>query len=163
MSDNIVELLPTLTEYYLSKQRPKVKYVKTFGPQKHVMTMDVFDFFYLGLAKLVPEAHEDQQAKHSVLEMVNHDDRVNVAGLRRGVRFKAVHKDVQDPLARSSVGLESRRVEDLGGEVAAEDAPRGAVESGADVVLVAVKDLGGEEGGGAVGKYGAVLDEGFVG
>jgi hypothetical protein len=62
-----------------------------------------------------------------------------------------------------SVGLDTRRVEDLGGEVAAEDAPRRAVERGANVVLVAIKDLGGERGRWTVGEYGAILDEGFVG
>jgi hypothetical protein len=102
-------------------------------------TVDIFDFFYLGLAKLVSETHKDQQAKHGVLEMVNHDDMVNVAGLGRGVRYKAVEEDVQDPFASASVGLDARGVEDLGGEVAAEDAPRGAVERGANVVLVAIR------------------------
>jgi hypothetical protein len=79
------------------------------------------------------------------------------------VRYKAAHKNVQDPLARTRVGLDARRVEDLGGEVAAEDAPRGAVGGRADVVLVAGDDLTDGEGWGAVGEYGAVLDEGFVG
>lgn len=81
----------------------------------------------------------------------------------RRVRYKAVDKDVQDPLARARVGLDARRVEDLGGEVAAEDAPRGAVERGADAMLVAGDDLIDEAGWGPVSEYGAVLDEGFVG
>jgi hypothetical protein len=76
-------------EYYLSKPRTKVEYVKTSSVQK-LATLDVFDFFYLGLAKLVSKAHEYQQAKHGVLEMVNHDDMVNVAGLGRGVGYKAI-------------------------------------------------------------------------
>lgn len=54
-------------------------------------------------------------------------------------------------------------VENLGGEVAAEGAPRGAVGGRVDVVLVAGDDFGGGEGFRAVGEKGTVLDEGGVG
>jgi hypothetical protein len=74
------------------------------------MTLRVFDLLYLGLAELVPETHEYQQAKHRVLEMANQNDRVNVAGLRRGVRYKAVDKDVQNLLAGARVGHDAGRM-----------------------------------------------------
>lgn len=51
----------------------------------------------------------------------------------------------------------------LGGEVAAEGAPPGAVRGGAYVVLVAVEEFADGEGFGAVGEEGGVLDEGVVG
>ena len=52
----------------------------------------------------------------------------------------------------------SRRVEDLGGEVAAEDAPGWAVEGGADVMLITGENFGDGESFRAVGESGAVLD-----
>ena len=70
---------------------------------------------------------------------------------------------MEDPLAGPGVGFDAGRVEDFVGEVAAEEAPRGAVEGGADVVLVAADDFVGGQGGRAVGEDGAVLDEGLVG
>ena len=54
-------------------------------------------------------------------------------------------------------------VEHLGGEVSAEDTPRGAVGGGADIALVAGEDFGGGESLGAVGEDGTILDEGLVG
>lgn len=61
---------------------------------------------------------------------------------------------MQDPLAEARKGGEARGVEHVGGEVAAEDAPRGAVRGGADVKLL----MGGEGFVGAVGEDGTVLD-----
>ena len=54
-------------------------------------------------------------------------------------------------------------MKDLRDEIAAKEAPRGAVEGGVDVVLVARDELADEGGGWAVGKDGTVLDEGLVG
>ena len=54
-------------------------------------------------------------------------------------------------------------MEDLGSDVAAEEALGWAVPGGAAVVLVAVEDFSGGESGRAVGEYGAVVDEGLVG
>lgn len=53
-------------------------------------------------------------------------------------------------------------MENLGGEVAAEDAPCWAVSGGADVMLVAVEKLANRWGFGTVGEKGTVLNEGFV-
>ena len=69
-----------------------------------------------------------------------------------------MEEDVKDPFAGSRVGLDSRRVEDFGSEVAAEETPGGAIGRGGDVVLVAVDDLIGGEGDGAIGEDGAGLD-----
>ena len=91
--------------------------------------------------------------------MVLHEDRMAGFGLRQ----KAVEEDVQDPVASARVGLDSRGVEDLGGEIAAKESPRGAEKGSVDVVLVSGDDLVDEEGGWAVGEDGAVLDEGLVG
>ena len=49
-------------------------------------------------------------------------------------------------------------MEDLGGEIAGEEAPGGAVGGGADGALVAGHDLAGDGWGRAVGKNGSVLD-----
>lgn len=51
----------------------------------------------------------------------------------------------------------------LGREVAAEDAPRGTVESRVNVMLITVDDLGGGTGLGAGREDGAVLNKGLVG
>lgn len=51
----------------------------------------------------------------------------------------------------------------LGGEVATERSPSGAIESRAYVMLVTVDDGSSREGLGAVGENGAVLYEGLVG
>ena len=51
----------------------------------------------------------------------------------------------------------------LGHEIAAEEAPRGAIESRVDVVLITVDDGGGGEGLGAARENGAVLNKSLVG
>lgn len=43
---------------------------------------------------------------------------------------------MEDVITGGGEGFDSGRVEDLGSEVAAEEAPRGAVGGGADIVLV---------------------------
>ena len=70
---------------------------------------------------------------------------------------------MEDPLADCAEGLDAGGVKHLGGEVAAEGAPRGAVGGRADVVLIAGEDLADGESGGAVGEEGALVDEGVVG
>lgn len=70
---------------------------------------------------------------------------------------------MQDPLPGAPEGLNPCVVEHLGGEIAAEQAPCGAVEGGGYAVLITVGDLTGGERLGAVGEDGAVLDQGFVG
>lgn len=70
---------------------------------------------------------------------------------------------MQDPLPGTGKGLDPSVVEHLGGEIAAEEAPCRAVESGGDAVLITVGDLTGGERLGAVGEDGAALDQGFVG
>ncbi len=54
-------------------------------------------------------------------------------------------------------------MEDLGGEVAAEEPPVRAVGSRADVMLVTAYNGVRREGRRAVGENGAVLDQGLVG
>ena len=121
--------------------------------------MDALDISDFALIESFPEAHEDEQAEHGVLEVV--DDSDGIVGLRVG--FEVSEEGVEDPVANPGEGLDAGVVEHLGGEVAAEDAPRGAVGGGADVVLVAGDDFRCGESLGAVGEEGAVLDEGLVG
>lgn len=61
------------------------------------------------------------------------------------------------------VGLDARRVEDFGSEVAAENTPGGAVGGRADVVLIAAYDSTSGESGRTVGEECAVMDQGLVG
>lgn len=70
---------------------------------------------------------------------------------------------MQDPSAGARIGLDPRRVEDFGGQVAAEETPFGAIGGGTDVMLVTGDYLIGEEGWRAVGEDGAVLYQSFVG
>ncbi|PKI63651.1 hypothetical protein CRG98_015969 [Punica granatum] len=98
----------------------------------------------LPLLKAIPEAHQNQEAEHCVLEVVHGPHRRLGAGSP-----EPVQQDVQDPPACSGIGPDAGRVQDLRGQVAAEDPPRGAVEGGADVVLVAAQDLDDGQGGGA--------------
>ncbi|KAM2921449.1 hypothetical protein COP2_043184 [Malus domestica] len=94
--------------------------------------------------------------------MLDHPDAAAFGlGLRLG--FEAIDEDVENPFAGVAVGFDAGRVEDFGGEVAAEEAPNGTVDGGADVVLVAAHVLVGGQGRWAVSEYGAVLDEGLVG
>lgn len=93
-----------------------------------------------------------------MLEMVFHTD--GCFGVRR---LEALDEDFQGPFAGTRIGLDPRRVEDFGCEVAAEEAPGGAVDGGVDVVLITAENLIGGEGWWAVGKDGTVLDQGLVG
>lgn len=54
------------------------------------------------------------------------------------------------------------RVENLGGEVAAEEPPRGAVRSRADITLITRHNSTGGRGFGSVGEDGAVLNQSLV-
>ena len=54
-------------------------------------------------------------------------------------------------------------MEDFRDEIAAKEVPRGVVEGGANVVLVARDELADEEGGWTICKDGTVQDEGLVG
>lgn len=78
-----------------------------------------------------------------------------------GMEFSG--KDAKDPLAGRGEELDAGAMESLGHEVATEQAPKGAVRSRGDVVLVAAEETGSRERSGAVGEGGAVLDEGLVG
>lgn len=75
---------------------------------------------------------------------------------------EAMEEIIQDPFARSGVSLQARWMEELGGEIAAEDAPGGAVEGGADVVLVASDDFDSLHDREAVCEDSAVLNQGLV-
>jgi len=121
--------------------------------------LDALDFSDFSLIESFPEAHEDEQAEHGVLEVV--DDSDGIVGERIG--FKVREEGVEDPVADPREGLGAGVVKHLGGEIAAEDAPRGPVGGGADVVLVAGDDFRCGESLGAVGEEGTVLDEGSVG
>ncbi|KAK3015742.1 hypothetical protein RJ639_007869 [Escallonia herrerae] len=150
------KLLPSVTKYDLSQSRPEVECVKSADIQ-HKLPLYALDLLDLLVIELVTEAHEHQQAEHGVLEVIHHP-----YGLIR-TEEEAVDEYMEDPAAGMGVGLDPGRMEDLGGEVTAEEAPGGAVGGGADVALVAVEDSGGGGGPGTVGEDGAVLDEGTVG
>lgn len=64
---------------------------------------------------------------------------------------------MEDFLADSGEGLDTGRVKHLGGEVAAEGAPRGAVGGGVDLVSVVGEDFKAAILR-AVGEEGTVLD-----
>lgn len=70
---------------------------------------------------------------------------------------------MQAPAAGVGLESEARRVEEFGDEVTTEEVPVGAVEGSEDGDVVAVEDVGGGGGRGAVGEGGAVVDESLVG
>ncbi|KAK3042466.1 hypothetical protein RJ639_000190 [Escallonia herrerae] len=150
------KLLPSVTKYDLSQSRPEVECVKSADIQ-HISPLCALDLLDLLVIELVTKAHEHQQTEHGVPEVIHHP-----YGLIR-TEEEAVDEYMEDPAAGLGVGLDPRRMEDLGGEVAAEEAPGGAVGGGAYVALVAVKDPVGGRGPRTVGEDGAVLDEGTVG
>ncbi|GFS29734.1 cytochrome P450, family 89, subfamily A, polypeptide 3 [Actinidia rufa] len=105
--------------------------------------------------------NDHQQAEHSVLEMIHHPHPwATSAG---GLDKKAIDEDAQHPASGARVRFDPRGMEDLGGEVTAEDAPHGAICGGINVVLVAVYDLASRQVLWAVREYSTVLDEGLVG
>lgn len=79
------------------------------------------------------------------------------------MREKAIKKNVQNPLARTGVGLDTGRMEDLGSKIAAEEAPEWAVRSRGEVVMVGGDDVAHGEGRWAVSEESGVFEEGFVG
>jgi len=62
--------------------------------------LDVSDF---ALVESLPEAHEDEQAEHGVLEVINDFD--GIIGLRIG--FKVSEEGVEDPVADPGEGLDA--------------------------------------------------------
>ena len=58
-----------------------------------------------------------------------------------GVREEPINKNIQNPPASTGVGLNPGRMEDLGSEITAEEAPEWAIRGGVDIMLVARGDL----------------------
>lgn len=64
------------------------------------------------------------------------DFKVNFADkFIRGVRYKMTEKDLQYPLPRLKVGLDTRRVENFACEVLTEESPCQAIKGKVDVAL----------------------------
>ncbi|CAN1235966.1 hypothetical protein LINGRAPRIM_LOCUS1616 [Linum grandiflorum] len=154
----LVELLPAIAEQDPSEGRPKVEYLEASKPQEHP-TLDSSHLVDHVFIKLIPKAHQNQQAEHGVVEVILEAKNVVI------ILFlsKAAEEDVEDRGARSGEGPDAGRMEKLGGEVAAEEPPGEAVGGGADVMLVGRNDLGDRGSRGSIGKDGTVLDESLVG
>lgn len=75
---------------------------------------------------------------------------------------KPIEEDIENPATSVGVRSHAGRMENLGSQVSSEETPRGAVRSGADVVLVAGDDSAEGCGGWTIGENGAVRDEGLV-
>ncbi|OAY78818.1 hypothetical protein ACMD2_11389 [Ananas comosus] len=118
---------------------------------------------YLLVGQPLAEAHEDEQAEHGELEALHDDDGCCCCTAAARFGSEISYEQVEGPPARGGVGAEARGVQELGGEVAAEGAPDGAVGGGVDAALVAGEDCAGAEGRGAVGELRAARDEGAVG
>lgn len=68
----------------------------------------------------------------------------------------------ENPSPGFRIGSDPRRVENLRGEIATEEAPGRAVGGGADVAVVAIEEPSHRRRDRAVGEDGAVLDESLV-
>jgi len=94
------------------------------------------DRVHRGLVQALAEAHEHEEEKHSVLERV-HDAR------RRGVGpglAELVDEHAARPRARRREEPHPRRVQRLGDEVAAQEAPHGTVAGAGDDVVVLAEE-----------------------
>lgn len=116
------QFFPPIAEQKLPQSRPEVEDVESAETQDE-SALDFFNFLDLILMELVAEAHEHEEAEHGVLEVIDQPHR----GLRLGGVSEAVDEKREDPLAGVGVCSDAGGVEDLVGEVAAEEAPRGAV------------------------------------
>lgn len=94
-----------------------------------------------------------------MIKNTNRDRAVPIFGLRP----QTIQENFKNPFAGVLVGFHTRGVEDLCGEITAEEPPRCAVRSGADVMLVAADDFVCGKRAWSVSKDGAVLDQGLVG
>lgn len=83
-------------------------------------------------------------------------------GSRFRVRKKPIEKNIQNPFASTAIGSDTGRMEDLGSEIPAEEAPEWAVSGGADIVLIAGDDFADCKRRWTVGEEGAVEDKGFM-
>lgn len=121
--------------------------------------MYVLDFLNLGFVEFISKTHQHQQTEHSVLKMINNADGIS----RLRVRNKSINKNIQNPLTSTAVGFDTRRMEDLGSKITAEETPEWAVRSGVDVVLVTGSNLGDGWSRRTVGEESAIEDESIVG
>ncbi|PKI37755.1 hypothetical protein CRG98_041872, partial [Punica granatum] len=122
----LMELLPPSPEQKLPNPRPEIEDSEPPYAQEQ-SSLHCLHLPDLPLLEAVPEAHQNQKAEHRVLEVVHGPHR------RLGASSpEPVQQDVQDPPACSGIGPDAGWVQDLRGQVAAEDPPRGAVEGGAD-------------------------------
>ncbi|KAK4436657.1 hypothetical protein Salat_0829400 [Sesamum alatum] len=112
----------------------KLRTLKRRKPRRS-LRCTAFDFLDLILLELVAKAHDIPET---------------------------VDEKRKDPAASAGVGLDAGGMEDLVGEVATEETPRGAVGGGANCFLGSVQDFAGGRGGGPIGEDGAVVDEGVV-
>ncbi|GAB4839934.1 hypothetical protein Ancab_020644 [Ancistrocladus abbreviatus] len=121
--------------------------------------MDGLDLLDLILIKLIPKAHEHQQAKHRVVEMIN---QLNCSA-STGVRVETIEQDMEDPLTGMGIGLDARRVEDFDSEVAVEETQSGAVGGSVNVVSIGGHDFTSKVRLRMVNKRDSILDECLVG
>ncbi|XBJ24365.1 hypothetical protein VPH35_002267 [Triticum aestivum] len=110
-----------------------------------------------GLVEPLTEAHEHEEAEHGVLERL-HDGRA--AGRRLITQLLGQH--AAHPGARGREEADAGRVQRLGDEVAAEEAPDRPVAGARDGVVVLAQQLERRERG-AVRERGAALNERRVG
>ena len=78
------------------------------------------------------------------------------------MRLKATEKNIQNPLASLAVESDTRRMEDVGSEIATEEAPEWTVRGRANVVLVGRDDLAQGRCRRTVGEESAVFKKSFM-
>lgn len=79
------------------------------------------------------------------------------------MRIKLGKENIQNPFPSMRVSSDSRRVEDLGGEIPAQGTPCGAVRGGTYIMLIAGDDLASWELSRAIGEHCTVLNQSTVG
>uniref|UniRef100_A0ACD5TN85 Uncharacterized protein n=1 Tax=Avena sativa TaxID=4498 RepID=A0ACD5TN85_AVESA len=147
-----VRCLEAVAEYVLGERREEGEDGHPPGDVEQMVALCGCDVAHRGLVEPLAEAHEHEETEHGVLERL-HDARP--AG---GIVSQLLEEHAAHPGARGREQADARRVQRLGDEVAAKEAPHGPVASARDgVVVLAQKREGGE--GRPVGQRGAALDE----
>uniref|UniRef100_A0A804MS50 Uncharacterized protein n=1 Tax=Zea mays TaxID=4577 RepID=A0A804MS50_MAIZE len=103
------------------------------GDVEQPFTLGVLDGAHRGLVEPLAEAHDHEEAEHGVPERLHDVARLVVPG--GTTRPQLVHEDAAHPGARGREQPDARRVQRLGDEVAAQEAPHGPVVGAGDDVV----------------------------
>lgn len=144
---DVLDLTPPLPIQELGEPGQEGELVELHHSQQH-FSLRPLHLSHLPLLHPLPEAHEQEQGKHGVVEVLADTDAAG--GLRLGNEL--AEQKAEGPCPVAGVGLDAGGVEDFRRDVAPEEAPLRAIAGGGDAGVPGSGRRGPVGEGGAAGN-----------